>query len=298
MREDVAQALEIYRQQSPDSLDRALALLQDTVFAFSMKACGHPEDAEDTMQDVLVKTIRHLHGFQDARALAVWLYKVARTTCLARRRRPQSAPFLDLSLDALMPDEQEMSLLLSAKLPNPEQHTVSRETNAMLERAVRELPDAYRAVLVLHDMEGLDHSEVAEVTGLSEGTVRVRLHRARLHVRRALAPQVLARPEAVVRSKSTDGKPKHKHCRDLFARLSDYIDGTLEDDFCTQMHKHLSDCAPCMAFLASLEQVVKLCHLYKPAAQSEHAEQLRRRLSREYAAAKEALACCPAEACD
>lgn len=291
MREDVAQALEIYRRQDHDSLDRALALLQDTVFAFSMKACGHPEDAEDTMQDVLVKTVRYLDGFQNPKALTVWLYKVARTTCLADRRRPQSAPFLDLSLDALMPDAQEMSLLLEAKLPNPEEQTLSRETRDMLERAVRELPDTHRAVLVLHDMEGLNHAEVAEVTGLTEGTVRVRLHRARLHVRRVLAPQLLGRPEAVAHAKSHDDQSKHKHCQELFARLSDYIDGVREDDFCAEMHKHLSDCLPCMAFLGSLERVVKLCRLYKPATHSEHAEELRHRLCEEYAAAKQALAC-------
>jgi RNA polymerase sigma-70 factor, ECF subfamily len=298
MRDDVAQALEIYQQQSHDSLERAVALLQHTVFAFSMKACGHPEDAEDTMQDVLVKTVRYLGGFRDARALTVWLYKVARNTCLAHRRRPQSAPFLDLSLDALMPDEREMSLLLSTKLPDPEHQAAARETADLLERAVRELPDTHRAILVLHDMEGLNHSEIAEVIGLAEGTVRVRLHRARLHVRRILTSHMLGIQEGAGREKSAKASQKHKHCRDLFARLSDYIDGVLEDDFCAQMQKHLSDCEPCLAFLASLEHVVKLCRLYQPHHSSERAEQLRHRLTSEYDSARQALACCSTEARD
>ncbi len=289
MRGDIERALETYRQRSPDSLEKAVALLQDTVFSFSMKACGHPEDAEDTMQDVLIKAVRHLDGFDNSKALTVWLYKVARNSCLAHRRRPQSAPFLDLSLDALMPDVQELALLTTCPSSNPEQQTASRETRELLDQAVKELPPAYRCILVLHDMEGLDHSEVAQVTGLCEGTVRVRLHRARLHVRRKLAPHLSGSPAPAIASPSAGVHRKAKHCRELFARLSDYIDGVVENDFCWQMQKHLSDCEPCMAFLASLEQVVNLCRAYEPSRQSEQAEQLWPQLVREYETATEAL---------
>ncbi|MGB7554952.1 MAG: sigma-70 family RNA polymerase sigma factor [Candidatus Korobacteraceae bacterium] len=290
MRGDIERALETYRQRSPDSLEKALALLQDTVFAFSMKACGHPEDAEDTMQDVLIKAVRHLDGFDNSKALTVWLYKVARNSCLAHRRRPQSAPFLDLSLDALMPDVQELALLTLPKSTNPEQQAVSSETRELLEQAVKELPPGYRSVLVLHDMEGLNHSEVAQITGLCEGTVRVRLHRARLHVRRKLAPHLSGGSVPAVTSPPVGVHRKTKQCRELFARLSDYIDGVLENDFCRQMHKHLSECGPCLAFLSSLEEVVNICRAYEPSRQPEQTERLRLQLSREYQAATDALA--------
>ena len=291
MRGDVERALEILHQQSPDSMERALALLQDTVFAFSMKACGNPHDAEDTMQDVLIKAVRSLPGFEDPSALKVWLYKVARNSCLAHRRRPQSAPFVDLSLDALMPSEQDMMSLLCAKLPNPEEHTARGETHALLEQAIQELPHGYRAVLVLHDMEGLDHSEVAQVTGLREATVRVRLHRARLYVRSRLAPHLFGTlPGDAAAAAPPGAHRKLKNCRNLFARLSDYIDGVLEDDFCHKLQKHLHECPPCIAFLASLEQVVKLCRVYKPNRGSTTASRLREELLQEYKAAAETLA--------
>ncbi len=255
-----------------------------------MKACGHPEDAEDTMQDVLIKAVRHLDGFDNSKALTVWLYKVARNSCLAHRRRPQSAPFLDLSLDALMPTMEELAVLTMPQSSNPEQQTASRETRELIDQAVKELPPAYRSVLVLHDMEGLNHSEVAQVTGLCEQTVRVRLHRARLHVRRRLAPHLSGRPLPAVTSVPASVHQRAKRCRDLFARLSDYIDGVVENDFCRQMQKHLRDCEPCMAFLASLEQVVNICRAYEPSHESARAEHLRPQLVREYEAATEALA--------
>ena len=80
------QALELIHEDHPESVDRALALLQNTVYSFSMKVCGHPEDAEDTMQEVLVKLLPYLPKFENPQALSAWLYKVARNRCLMNRR--------------------------------------------------------------------------------------------------------------------------------------------------------------------------------------------------------------------
>ena len=182
----VEQALELIRDNRPDSIDCALALLQNTVYSFSMKVCGHPEDAEDTMQDVLLKSIPHLAKFESSRALAVWLYKVARNRCISNRRGDKNSQAKNISLDELMPDGRELAELLS-NTPGPEAAALHHETAEHLRQAVLAVPPGYRMVLVLHDMEELSTAEVAQITGLREGTVRVRLHRARLLVRRHLA---------------------------------------------------------------------------------------------------------------
>lgn len=82
----VEQALELIRENSPGSIDRALALLQNTVYFFSMKVCGHPQDAEYTMQDVLLKSVPYLAKFDNPQALTMWLYKVARNRCISSHR--------------------------------------------------------------------------------------------------------------------------------------------------------------------------------------------------------------------
>src|SRR5512142_2333715 len=115
MRGDVERAIQILRENEPGAFDRALAAIQDTVYSFSMKACGHPEDAEDTMQDVLLKAVTYLHRFDNPRALAVWLYKVARSRCLLHRRRNRTVPLAELSLDALMPAESELRALMATR---------------------------------------------------------------------------------------------------------------------------------------------------------------------------------------
>ena len=185
MRPEVEQAAALLRENTPASVSAAIELLQRTVFAFSMKVCGHPEDAEDTMQEVLMRSAPHLVRLTDANALAVWLYTVTRNRCWRMRRRHAGAPDRTLSLDELMPGEGELAEI--AARPSPEQAAATGEMTRLVHRAVLAIPPQYRLVLVLHDMEDLDPEQIARVLNLRPGTVRVRLHRARLAVRRAMA---------------------------------------------------------------------------------------------------------------
>src|SRR5512133_380294 len=120
MRAEIEQAVALLNEKRPDAVERAIVLLQQTVFAFSMRICGHREDAEDTMQDVLVKSIPHLLKFESPKALVVWLYTVAKNQCLMSRRRSKFAPKQELSLEELMPDRQELEKLGSATDESPD----------------------------------------------------------------------------------------------------------------------------------------------------------------------------------
>ena len=281
----VEEALELIHDRRDGSLDRALALLQNTVYSFSMKVCGHPEDAEDTMQEVLLKSIPHLSNFENSQALAVWLYKVARNRCVSHRRGQKNSAAKHLSLDELMPDSHELRELRS-KAPGPEASVLNKETEEQLREAVLALPEQYRLVLVLHDMEELSTSEVAQITGLREGTVRVRLHRARLFVRRHLAKINQGAPLVI---HAAAEEPRPQHCRNLFAALSDYMDGLVDDAVCDQMDRHIRDCEPCQDFIASLKNAVAQCRSYRPSCKPQRAEELRRTLLAKYKQAVEAL---------
>ncbi len=282
MPQAVEQALELIRENRPESIDRALALLQNTVYSFSMKVCGHPQDAEDTMQDVLLKSVPYLAKFHNPQALTVWLYKVARNRCISSHRGSQVSRAKNLSLDELMPDSRELQELMKSAAPNPEAALLNSEAAEHLRRAVLKVPPQYRMVLVLHDMEELSTAEVAKIMGLREGTVRVRLHRARLMVRRELARLAQARPAAGLVLHASAEAPKSQRCRRLFAALSDYMDGIIDDAMCEEMDLHLHDCQPCQAFLASLKNAVAQCRSYRPQCDSKRAEQLRKQLLPQY----------------
>src|SRR5262249_49703667 len=138
-------------------------------------------------QEVLLRATDHLAKLEDPGGLTTWLYTVAKNTCLMRRRHSRSTPDRTLSLAALMPDREDLETL-GQSVPDSPEHSLLREEQAELVReALLRIPPQYRLILVLHDMEELATEDVARITGLTENTIRVRLHRARLFVRKELS---------------------------------------------------------------------------------------------------------------
>ena len=292
MRADIEQAVALLRRGDQVALEQALALLQNTVFSFSMRVCGQREDAEDTMQEVLLKSVPYLPKFDSPKALVVWLYKVAKNRCLMSRRKSKFAPARELSLEELMPGRGELEQLSADGSINPEAYAIHSENASRLREAIQRLPAQYRIVLVLRDMEGLTDDEVAEITGLRPGTVRVRLHRARLFVRNelmsALKPRKLKPPAPVI---SSEEAPRPAKCKQMFAELSNYFDDQLDDSLCEELEKHIGGCGPCQVFLASLEATIEQCRKAPAACPTgKEAARLRKELVRNYKRAVATLA--------
>ena len=266
MRSEIEQAVHLLQRGDDAALEQALALLQNTVFSFSMRVCGQREDAEDTMQEVLLKSVPFLPKFDSPKALVVWLYKVAKNRCLMSRRRSKFAPNPDLSLEELMPDRKELEQMGTDGSINPEAFAIRSEEAGRLREAIQRLPPQYRIVLVLRDMEGLTDEEVAEITGLRSGTARVRLHRARLFVRKELMKGLKPRSrKAAVASRPSSQEqlsteqPRPARCKAMFAELSNYLDEQLDDSLCEELERHLNGCEPCQAFLSSLKATIEQC---------------------------------------
>ncbi|MGA9061508.1 MAG: sigma-70 family RNA polymerase sigma factor [Terracidiphilus sp.] len=290
MRPELAQAIELLHGNEPEDLEKAIGLLQQTVYSFSMKVCGHPEDAEDTMQEVLYRSLAHLAKLEEPRALAVWLYTVTRNRCWRMRRKSARAPKQMLSLDELMPDEAEMARLLEDAAREPESNLLRGEQHRMLHQAILRIPAQLRIVIVLHDMEELTTEEVAQVLDLQPGTVRVRLHRARLSVRKELS-RILEGPAQRKHAKAAKAplrRPKHKprqrpaECREIFSNLSEYLDGRVEPPSCDRMREHIEACPSCVAFLRDLRAAIDRCRSMKVPCSPAVAPRLRAILTREY----------------
>ena len=291
MRPDLIRATELLRLNTPEGVEEAIGLLQNTVYSFSMKVCGHPEDAEDTMQEVLFRSIGHLAKIDSPQQLAVWLYTVTRNRCWRMRRKPAHAPARMLSLDELMPSYEEIGLLLQDGGIGPESSLLRSEKHQLLHQATLRIPASLRIVLVLHDMEELTTEQVAQILDLRQGTVRIRLHRARLTVRKEMkqllngtagnSDRVESSTEtaSVRRSRS---KRRPDECRDLFANLSEYIDGKLEPVPCEQMKTHIEACPSCVAFLRDLRTAIDRCRSLDMPCNSDISPRLRSMLTREY----------------
>lgn len=290
MRPELIQAIELLHRNTPEAVEEAMGLLQNTVYSFSMKVCGHREDAEDTMQEVLSRSLGHLAKIQDPKALAVWLYTVTRNRCWRMRRKTASAPKHMLSLDELMPDELELSRLLRDPADSPEGNLLHTEQHHLLHQAVLRIPVQLRIVLVLHDMEELATEEVAQILDLRPGTVRVRLHRARLWVRREMNRTLSGEAgelEASKPDRSSNDRPlrarkRPSDCRELFSNLSEYLDGKVEARTCEEMRGHIDACPACVVFLRDLRVAIDRCRSFEVPCDPTVAPRLRSVLTREY----------------
>ena len=291
MRPELIQAADLLRRNTPEAVEEAIGLLQNTVYSFSMKVCGHPEDAEDTMQEVLYRSMGHLKKIQNPQALAVWLYTVTRNRCWRMRRKSVNAPVNMLSLDELMPSDEELGLLLKDAGESPEGNLLHHEQHHLLHQAILRIPPTLRIVLVLHDMEELTTEQVAQILDLQQGTVRIRLHRARLSVRKEMSHTLSNAVELAVKAQGapartkrgvSKGKGKPAECRDLFANLSEYLDGRIEAVTCDQMRAHIESCPSCVAFLRDLRAAIDRCRALEVPCYPAVAPRLRAILTQEY----------------
>jgi RNA polymerase sigma-70 factor (ECF subfamily) len=290
MRPELIQATELLHRNTPEAVEEAIGLLQGTVYSFSMKVCGHPEDAEDAMQEVLSRSLGHLARIQDPKTLAVWLYTVTRNRCWRMRRKGASAPKHMLSLDELMPDELELGRLLQDAAESPEGNLLHAEQHHLLHQAVLRIPVQLRIVLVLHDIEELTTEQVAQILALQTGTVRVRLHRARLWVRKEMSRTLSGAGEDLEENKpgrSSNGKALRERkrpsdCRELFSNLSDYLDGKMEPRPCEEMRGHIEACPACIAFLRDLRSAIDRCRSLEVPCDAAVAPRLRAILTQEY----------------
>lgn len=136
------------------------------------------DDAEDVMQQAYLNAYQHLHQFAGDAQFSTWLTRIAVNEALGRRRKrtrgvDQGTADVDISL-------------VESDTPDPEQQASNSELRDVMEREVAALPDAFRVVVVMRDVEGLSTSETAECLGISEDLVKQRLHRARAMLRENL----------------------------------------------------------------------------------------------------------------
>jgi RNA polymerase sigma-70 factor, ECF subfamily len=171
-----------------DAMERLLIRAQEVAYRFSLLACGHPEDAEDVMQDALLQTYRHVHRIEEPDAFRTWLYTTIRNACLMKRRRRAGEPASFVSLDSGVStaDRASASFDVADDSRPADQRLIDTWMDRRLRAALQKLPPSHRLIVVMREMEGLSTKEVANVAGISEANVKTRLHRARLMLRRHL----------------------------------------------------------------------------------------------------------------
>jgi RNA polymerase sigma-70 factor (ECF subfamily) len=167
---------------------------QAKIFQYTWLTCGQREDAEEVAQETLLKVFESFDQLREPEHVRAWVFRIAKNYCLMKRRRSVYAPEREYSLDELLPSfDGERSLQIPDGSEVPEDALLRGELNARIETAIRELPEIYRSVVLLRDVEELSTSDTAEILNVSEDVVKQRLHRGRLALRKALASYVEAK---------------------------------------------------------------------------------------------------------
>ena len=150
---------------------------QKKVYLLALRTVGNQQDAEDMTQEAFLRAYRSIHSFRGDSKLSVWLYRLTTNLCIDLLRSRGRKPTVSLTVEDNDEDTQELDV--TDERYDPEEIFQRRELQRAVQRGLAALPEDYRVILVLRELEGLSYAEIGEVLGLEEGTVKSRLFRAR-----------------------------------------------------------------------------------------------------------------------
>jgi RNA polymerase sigma-70 factor (ECF subfamily) len=184
--------------------------LAPRVYRLAWGITRNEADAEEVVQDVFLSLFRKIGTFEGRAALSTWIYRIAVNAALIKKRGKRAA--LEVLLDDCLPTfredghrEGDRTWLQADWSETPEAQLLSRETRDAVREMITRLPDSYRIVLLLRDVEELSNEEAAEVLGESVGSVKSRLHRARMALREQVTRSFVGGAMAAPRAASPRG---------------------------------------------------------------------------------------------
>ena len=229
------------------AIDRLATEHGGRLLGLAKRFCGSADEAEDLVQEVFLRAYRSWDGYRGDARVETWLYRIAARACQRMHRPRAGEPSHTASLDATLPFGDPLIAAVPAGEHDPAEQHQRTEARERLEAAIAALPEEFRVPIVLKDIVGLPVADVAAILDLPEGTVRSRVHRARLKLREAV-------DGALPRDPTPAPPPAYEHqtCLDLLAAKQDAIDRgvALPGDVV---------CARCRSVFATLDLAHDLC---------------------------------------
>jgi RNA polymerase sigma-70 factor, ECF subfamily len=179
-----AELIESINSGRHDLFPEIVKRYEGQLYNFGLRMCADTRDAEDMVQETFLNVFKYLKDFRFETKFKNWLYRIAASICIKKRRKSKFAPDRELSLEEFLPIEDAPA---PEETPNwaqvPLDQLLNEELAKMLRKAIVSLPEKYRVVVILRDLERFSTSETAQILNIGESNVKVRLHRARLYLR-------------------------------------------------------------------------------------------------------------------
>lgn len=177
--------IEDFRKGDQSAFEELLSRYSNKVFSLASRLTRNTEDAEEVLQDVFVTVHRKIAGFEGKSSFSSWLYRVTVNAAFMKLRKRRQDPAVPL--EDIVQQSYPVAALKSPEAAYVDSQTIRNEMLEALEVAIRKLPDDYRPVFVLRDVDGLTSREVGRILNLTVPAVKSRLHRSRLMLRRRLS---------------------------------------------------------------------------------------------------------------
>ncbi len=184
------------QERDPSAFDEIVSRYKQKIFSYVYRMIGDSDEAEDVTQDIFLKMYVSLPSFRSEASISTWLYRIAGNLCIdryrKRRRREAALGGEMVSLDAGGPDNGDTGMPGGSAIDVPDDTSEPlrmlerSETERQIQSALAQLPEKMRAVVVLHDVEGLAYEEIAAALSVPLGTVKSRLFNARMQLRKLL----------------------------------------------------------------------------------------------------------------
>lgn len=227
------------------AIDQLLRQHERNVYRFGLRMCGDEEAAKEVLQETLLAAFQQLGSFRGDARISTWLYSIARSFCSRYHRRGRS---VDVREAASRPDEHADEI--EAGSPTPHESTEQAQMAELVATAIGLLPEHYREVVVLRDVEGLTADEAAGILSLEIPALKSRLHRGRQMLKQHLAAMLRERGGAL---------GERAPCPQLAEDLSHLHGQDIDQAACVAIERHLETCSGCREALGDLQQAAALC---------------------------------------
>ncbi|MGE3182467.1 MAG: RNA polymerase sigma factor [Phycisphaerae bacterium] len=221
------------------------------IYSLGLRFCGDRADAEDLVQEVFLSAFRAWDSFEGRSHPKTWLYTIAARVCHRMHRKRASEPAAVASLDVDLPFDTPWIAAIPTAQSDAVQTEIRREAQEKIETAIAALPPDFRIPLVLKEIVGFSVPEVAEILGMEPGTVKSRVHRARLRLRSAV--------DAVLPRQQEEAPPpaySYQTCLDLLNAKQEALDRGAPFDA-------EIICRRCASVFASLDLTQEVCRNLK-----------------------------------
>ena len=178
--------IEKSKQGDVEAFEQLITSYQKKIVNLSYRMLGNMSDAEDAAQDIFIRVFRSISGFNEQSTFSTWIYRIATNVCLDMLRKKKRQNEKNTISIHRGEENDEYELQIEDNQPSPYERAQKNAAMQALEKALNQLGDEQKMVIILRDINGLSYEEIAEITNCTLGTVKSRINRSRLTLRKLL----------------------------------------------------------------------------------------------------------------